>query len=333
MKEANHRSKLAHNLHWWRLRYSWYRKKLILRHPPYFINLEPTGFCNLHCKVCSYTHARGKGYVDVALAEKTMAEAARFGISEVRFFLAGEPLFHPYLGDLIKSAKRYGLLTQVHTNATVLDGKRAAVLLESRLDTLSLSFDGETAEEYENIRVGSKFQPTLDNILGFLQLKKAGGHKLPFTTLQVIKLNTTGSFTPPTLTPRFKKLFDGLPVDRFLVIHPFTWPGQEPQDYLRQFGTKYFPCPILWQSLSVGWDGRILGCCGDLNGVQTLGDVRTDRLEEVWNGEKIVEMRRRHINQEPDSIPLCRGCEITKVRVHPALHDLKELFAGKWRAI
>jgi radical SAM protein with 4Fe4S-binding SPASM domain len=327
------RSKLAHNLHWWRLRLSWYRKKVILRDSPYFINLEPTGFCNLHCKVCSYTHARGKGYLDSALAEKTIADAAAIGISEVRFFLAGEPLFHPHLGELIKSAKRHGLLTQVHTNATVLDGKRAAMLLESGLDTLSLSFDGETAEEYENIRVGSKFQPTLDNILSFLQLKKAGGYKVPFTTLQVIKLNKAGKFTTPGLAPEFKKLFDGLPVDRFLVIHPFAWPGQEPKDYLRPVGGKYFPCPILWQSLSVGWDGRVLGCCGDLNGVQSLGNVRTDRLGDIWNGEKIVEMRRRHINQEQDSIPLCRGCDITRVRVHPVVRDLKELLFGKWTPI
>jgi len=333
MSQGRNASKLAHNLHWWRLRVQWYRKRVILRHPPYFINLEPTGFCNLHCKVCSYTHARGKGYMDLNLAQKTIAEAAQFGVSEVRFFLAGEPLFHPHLGELIKSARQQGLLTQVHTNATILDGKHSAILLESGLDTLSLSFDGETAEEYEGVRIGSKFQPTLDNILGFLRMKKAGGHHLPYTTLQVIKLNQAGNFTSPTLSPQFKQLFEGLPVDRFLVIHPFAWPGQEPQEFVRPVGKKYFPCPILWQSLSVGWDGRILGCCGDLNGVMTLGDVRTDHLQDVWNGDKIVEMRRRHIRGEQNSIPLCQGCDITRVRVHPAMRDLKELVFGKWTPI
>jgi radical SAM protein with 4Fe4S-binding SPASM domain len=327
------KGKLAHNLHWWRLRTEWYRKKLILRHPPYFINLEPTGFCNLHCKVCSYSQKRGKGYIDVDLAEKTLTAAARFKVSEVRFFLAGEPLFHPHLGALIKSARRQSLLTQVHTNATILDEKRAEVLLESGLDILSLSFDGETAEEYESIRIGSKFQPTLDNILHFLEMKKAGKYQKPYITLQVIKLNQEGDFRSPTLTPNFKQIFANLPVDRFLVIHPFAWPGQEPQNYVRPVGNKYFPCPVLWQSLSVSWDGRILGCCGDLNGMMTLGNVLTDRLEEVWNGEKIIDMRRRHISREQDSIPLCRGCDITRVRVHPILRDLKELAFGLWTPI
>jgi radical SAM protein with 4Fe4S-binding SPASM domain len=164
-------------------------------------------------------------------------------------------------------------------------------------------------------------------------MKKGGGYRRPFTTLQVIKLNQSGDFISPALTTEFKQLFRDLPVDRFLIINPFAWPGQEPQNFVRPVGKKYFPCPVLWQSLSVGWDGRILGCCGDLNGVLTLGNVRTDRLEDVWNGEKMVEMRRRHILKDQDSIPLCRGCDITRVRVHPAVRDLKELLIGQWTPI
>ena len=319
-----------HKLHWWRLRLQWYRKKLVLTQPPYFINLEPTGFCNLKCAVCSYKQDRGKGYIDLELAGKVIAEAAQLGVSEVRFFLAGEPLFHPRLGELIVKAREQGLLTQIHTNATILDGKRAAMLLDSQLDSLSLSFDGETASDYEAIRRGGEFQQTLDNILAFLRLKKERGSKKPFVTLQVIKPHRPGDPPTPTLSPAFNQRFADLPVDRFLVIHPFAWPGQELQDYIRPVGDKYFPCPVLWQSLSVAWDGRILGCCGDLNGVMTLGDVHSDRLKDVWNGEKIVTLRRRHINGEKDTIPLCRECDITHVRIHPMIRDLKELLVGEW---
>lgn len=319
-----------HKIHWWRLRSQWYRQKLVLSQPPYFINLEPTGYCNLHCSVCSYKQERGKGYMDVPLARKVIENAAAFGVSEVRFFLAGEPLFHPHLGEMISAAHERGLLTQVHTNATILDRKRGEMLLSSGLDTLSLSFDGENTAEYQSIRIGSSFDRTLDHILQFLQMKKEAGRATPFVILQVIKLDRTGSFQTPTLSPAFKQRFDGLPVDRFLAIHPFAWPGQESREFIRPVGRKYFPCPVLWQSLSVGWDGRILGCCGDLNGLVTLGDVRTDRLEDVWNGAKIVEMRRRHIAADQDSIPLCRGCDITRVRVHPALRDFKDLMFGHW---
>lgn len=319
----------GHKLHWWRLRTQWYRKKLAPSLPPYFVNIEPTGFCNLHCKICSYRQDRGKGYIERQLALKAIENAAQFGVSEIRFFLAGEPLFHPHLDEMISAARQRGLLTMVHTNATILDEKHAAQLLDSQLDALSLSFDGENAEEYESVRIGSKFEPTMNNIVRFLEMKKARAQKLPHVTLQVIKLYQGNSHSP-RLSPEFKRRFDGLPVNRFFVLLPFAWPGQEPRDFVRPVGRKYFPCPVLWQSLSIAWDGRILGCCGDLNGVVTLGDIRQHRLEEIWNGPTMIEMRRRHVLKQHRSIPLCRHCDAVFVRVHPAIRDIKELLIGKW---
>ncbi|MCX6639808.1 MAG: radical SAM protein [bacterium] len=324
---------LRHKIHWWRLRTAWYRKKLRLSQPPYFINLEPTGFCNLHCTVCSYSQRRGKGYLRPELAYRVMTDAADFGVSQVRFFLAGEPLFHPHLGEFLTFAHQRGLLTQIHTNATILDEKHSRILLDAGLDSLSLSFDGETAEDYEAIRVGSKFDKTLANIITFLELKKKSGQKVPRVTFQVIKPFLPGSQFVPKLTHEFKAKFKGLPIDNFRVIYPFTWPGQDKKEFVRPTGKKTFPCPILWQSLSVAWDGRVLGCCGDLNGMLTLGDVHTDRLRDIWNGDTLIAMRRAHIENKFKSLALCCDCDIVYIRAHPAIRDLKDLLTGKWQAI
>lgn len=320
---------LKHKIHWWRLRTEWYRKKLIVSNPPYFINLEPTGFCNLKCTVCSYQQNRGNGYMSVDMAGKIIEEAADFGVSQVRLFLAGEPLFHPHLDEMIEMASNRGMLTQIHTNATILDEKRSRKLLDSGLDSISFSFDGENAQDYEAIRVGSKFEETLNNILRFLQMKKESGRKNPFVVFQVIKPFRPGSPFTPTLSPEFKTRFEGLPVDHFRVLYPFSWPGQETKEFVRPTGRKLFPCPVLWQSLSVGWDGKILGCCGDLNGMITLGDVREDHLQDIWNGKGMVAMRRLHRQGKYKDIPLCSGCDVVFVRIHPLLRDLKDIISGR----
>lgn len=324
---------LRHKIHWWRLRNEWYRKKLVLKNPPYFINLEPTGFCNLNCTVCSYNHDRGKGYVDMDLARHIIDDAASFGVSQVRFFLAGEPLFHPHLDKMIASARRKGMLTQVHTNATILDEKHSVELLDCGLDSISFSFDGENAEDYEAIRVGADFGKTLENILHFLRMKKERGLRNPFVFFQVIKPYRPDSPFTPTISDEFKKRFTGLPIDNFRVLYPFSWPGQETQDFVRPTGKKVYPCPVLWQSLSVGWDGKILGCCGDLNGIVTLGDVREQSLREIWNGEEIVWMRQQHVLKKYRDIPLCRDCDVVYVRAHPALRDLRDLVTGRYMPI
>ncbi len=321
---------LKHKIHWWRLRTEWYRKKLVLSQPPYFINLEPTGFCNLRCTVCSYQQNRGKGYMKMELAEKAIEEAARLGVSQIRFYLAGEPLFHPHLDEMIMLARSHGMLTQVHTNATILDEKRSAKLLNSGLNSISFSFDGENAEDYEAIRIGSKFEDTLQNIISFLTMKKERGLSNPFVTFQVIKPYRSGSPFVPKISDEFKQRLDGLPIDRFLVLYPFSWPGQDTKEFVRPTGKRYFPCPVLWQSLSVGWDGKILGCCGDLNGVVILGEVQTDRFMDVWNGKPLVAMRRLHVLGRHESIPLCRDCDAVYVRVHPFIRDIRDLLTGKW---
>lgn len=321
---------IAQKLHWWKLRTEWYRKKLQLKNPPYFINLEPTGFCNLHCTVCSYKQERGKGYIDVDLARRTINDASDFGVSQVRFFLAGEPIYHPHLGELIGYAKSKGLLTQIHTNANHLDEKRSLAILESGLDHISFSFDGENKEEYEAIRVGGDYDRTLGNILKFLELKKKLPKSHTFVTFQVIKPYKKGVPFVSKLSPEFQKNFAGLPVDRFLVLAPFHWPGMEEMGFEKPSGKLIYHCPVLWQSLSVGWDGRVLGCCGDLNGVVVLGDVKEQRLSDIWNGNKIVSLRKLHLAHRHKDIPLCRDCDVVYVRAHPVLRDLRDLLTNRW---
>ena len=111
--------------------------------------------------MCSYDGSRKKGYMSLETAEKTIEQAAELGITEVRFFLAGEPFFHPHLPELIARAKAKNLNTLIHTNATFMPEDRVKRVLETGLDKISFSFDGESAEEYERIRRGGKFEPTL----------------------------------------------------------------------------------------------------------------------------------------------------------------------------
>lgn len=268
--------------------------------------------------------------MDLDLGKRAIDDAADFGVSQVRYFLAGEPIYHPHLGELIRHAKAKGMLTQIHTNANHLDEQRALSILDSGLDHISFSFDGENKEDYEAIRVGGDFDDTLDNILRFLELKKQHPKADTFVTFQVIKPYREGVPFVHKLSPEFQKKFAGLPVDRFLVLAPFHWPGSEESGIEKPSGNKLYHCPVLWQSLSVGWDGRVLGCCGDLNGLVVLGDVRHQRLADIWNCSKIVSMRRLHLQHRHKDIPLCSDCDVVYVRAHPILRDLRDLVSGKW---
>ena len=313
---------VIHSIRW---RLAWYQKRIHLPHPPEYINLEPTNACNLSCTVCSLDRRQPTGLMDIDLAKAILDDAAETGVPEVRFFLAGEPLLHRQLPDMIKYASDLGLKTVIHTNATKLTPAIGRELVLTGLQEISFSFNGQSAEEYEAIHHGAVYQTTLENIVGFLKVKKSLNSRNPSTVLQILQVSSDKS---NGLRPDFKKHFDGLPLDRIRLLPPFTWPEQETADFITRQGNKYFPCQALWQSVSIGWDGTYLGCCGDLNHLWPIGHFPEKKIWDVWNGSEMQDARRRLRDNDLDGLPLCHDCSAVWRNHHPLWSDLRD--AATW---
>jgi len=331
---------LLPNLRW---RTGWLSGRTRLSAPPYYVNIEPTNLCNLRCTLCSMDGSRPGGFMDEALFGRIVDDAAAAGVTEARLFLGGEPLLHPGIAGFVRRAEEAGLITCIHTNAVRLDAGMSASLLDAGLSQISFSFDGDSAVEYEQVRVGARFDLVLANILGFLETKRERGMSLPETTLQMIlpeaaRVRRGGAQggprgkrspnAPPEVDPGFAARFEGLPLDRWLILSPHNWAGER-QDIDERRGSVFFPCQALWQSLSIGWDGTVFLCCGDLNGRVRLGDLRTQTLMEVWNGPPMVETRRWHVRRETSRCPLCSSCGATWRNHHPLASELWKLFRGR----
>src|SRR5438067_13177399 len=78
-------------------------------------------------------------------------------------------MIHPQIFEMISITRDAGVRTGMSTNATLLDDRRADLLLDCGLDYLIFAFDGATKETYEKYRVGAVFEKTRENILNFLQ--------------------------------------------------------------------------------------------------------------------------------------------------------------------
>ena len=308
----------------WKL--AWYANSVDSEHPAYYWNIEPTSACNLRCTICSLDDSRRKGLMDMTLYEKLLGEAARMRVTEIRLFLAGEPLIHPRIAEMVRMAADRGFRTSIHTNATHLTRELSRDLIEARLAYLSFSFDGDNREEYERIRFPAKFDKVLGNILGFLETKKALGSRTPHTTFQSVRPFDPGRNGPTPLSPEFMAQFDGLPLDHVRLLTPHNWAG-EVSDVpgARPPGTRYVQCRTAWESMSIGWDGRVLNCCGDLNGKVVLGDLKKQTAEEVWRGP-LRELRRALANKERlSSLTLCNRCDAPWRRRHPVVTELADV--------
>ncbi len=128
-----------------------------------------------------------RGFMDFGLFRRLIDDVRSY-VGTVTLSMGGESLLHPGLGEMAAYAGRSGLKTVLNTNATLLDEKASAALLDSGLDYVSFAFDGFTKAGYERARRGADFEATLGNILRFLRMKEERRARKPFTVLSMLDL-------------------------------------------------------------------------------------------------------------------------------------------------
>jgi radical SAM protein with 4Fe4S-binding SPASM domain len=244
---------------------------------------------------------------------KKIIDEARDFIYDINLFLGGESLLHKHLVPMIEYAKANCIKVRLNTNATILTPDKSEELIKAGLDHITFSFDGYDKETYEKIRVKAKFGKTLGNVLNFLEKKKTLNKRNPYSVIQVIEFSSLSKEDTDIQREKFLKQFEGLPLDRIVRIKPHNWAGKYQDgnvDDYRPRGDKYVFCTFLWYSMNILWDGRVVPCCQDMNGEYVLGDASSEGLLDIWNGKKMVELRRKIVNKEYNDISICKECDV-----------------------
>ena len=111
------------------------------------ITIAITAHCNLRCTGCRYGRDFMPGSIlPYEIVHSALEDAAAAGIPGVRLY-GGEPLLHPDLPKMIRTAKQFDVGAYVTTNGIVLDN-RIAELYESGLRKATIGYYGKD-EEYD----------------------------------------------------------------------------------------------------------------------------------------------------------------------------------------
>lgn len=315
----------------YRLLRSYLKREVESRGFPVELALEITNHCNADCVMCPRQKmTRPKGFMSMALFKKIVDETRPY--TEFIFLhLAGEPLLHPSLLEMIEYCGKIGLKCGLSTNAICLDEEQARGLVESSLDVLVLSFDGVSKETYEKIRRQANFEKTLANIERFLQLK-AGKKKSPYTMIQLIYQKENFSEAREFYFKWKKSTVDIVRVKPYLNYPGLDeFQGKIPlrtdRDAVVQAGKKKRqeknqPCVLLWRQLAIYWDGTVVGCCMDFLSGAVIGDVNKESLSDIWNGAAMQALRKIHAQGKQMDFPLCRECTQPQVSLPMLLGTL-----------
>lgn len=290
---------------------NYHKKRTTLNNSPSYIWIEPTNSCNLKCIMCPTGTGKvdvKKGFMDYDLYKRIIGEISEY-TSAVTLAISGESLLHPDFFKMIEYANSHGTKVLLNTNATLLTKEKAALLLDSGLSEVSFAFDGIKKSMYEKARVGADYEKTLNNILYFLRLRKEKKRKLPYSILSILQLQIE-DFSEAE-QDFFLKHFDGL-IDEIRMREVSTW-GSTFKDSdtfaYRDNSNVYGPCSRLWSTACIMWDGDVVPCVYNANHEYVIGNIKHNKLVDIWNNERMIRLRKSMIDGNYlDISPLCENC-------------------------
>lgn len=286
------------------------RKKYQLSSIPRILNIEVTNKCNLRCTICPRKEGDTEfGFIDIDFLKKIIDEnRSVLSGQAVWLHFSGEPLLHSDLSKIIKLLKENNIRTMLSTNAVSLDKKKSLDLLNAGLDYIVFSFDGYSKKVYEDVRMGANFDKVKKNILDFLKIKEKNGFKT-MTQIQFIELKTNIKEVSNFINEWKKTSVNHINVKSFCTragrvenIGNFALDSN-----IYKQNTRRRPCFYLWETLVVLWNGDVVACCQDLKNELIVGNLKKQKLLEIWNSPRLQEIRRRQMRGDFSMEP-CAGC-------------------------
>ena len=265
--------------------------------------VETTAKCNLYCPMCPReTHKQPKEDMTDQIFERLVEGAARTG-EHMMLIGLGEPFMDRKIFERIEFCQQHGVATLLSTNGTFLDEAMAQRLLDSRLQHITLSFDGASKETFEHYRKGARFERVRDNFVRFARMKHDRGSKVQVVVQMVRMQRNAGEVDD------FIRFWSAVPgVDQVRIKEDETNLLQPEAVHPAQDWTH--PCHYLWRGpMYVKHNGDVYPCCQSymLDG-RPVGNVGVQSLPDIWNSEEMQRMRGLHVNGRAGEIAICSRC-------------------------
>lgn len=275
---------------------------------PIVLAVEPTSVCNIRCVMCFQMdeelsgRREMRGFMSLTLYRQIIEEAAAKDVGGLVLASRGEPLLHKDIGQFVRIAKDAGIPdVKLNTNATRLSETRSRELLAAGLDTLVFSVDSAVKEQFEQIRIGAKFDRIVENIGRFNQIRAEEFPEARTRTRISMVLVDRDQDSEEALT------FWRSQVDEFAV----RWAIPRLGIYAKEARSDSRPCSLLWERLYVWWDGTVNTCDEDYLSRLAIGRLvegGTVTIEELWRSDRMRRYRELHDSGEKNSMVPCHSC-------------------------
>lgn len=290
--------------------------------------IEPSGFCNINCVMCDGNprqklFTKETGFMSLELFKNIVdqfIELSGKNLRRIDFRGTGEPLLNQDLPEMIAYGVTNNLMIGVTTNGMLLTEDLSRKLIEDGLATLTLSIESVNQKIYEAIRRGSKWDVIRANIIRFSQLIKElnSGCKIQINTVlsdktiteieNIIRFGANiGADNVSLLNIEVGSVTDN---EAFYAQEKMHGKGRIELQKLFDQWTKlagtvkaklYLPpidacadksCVFNYSGPMITCDGLVFPCCRMQDIKYTLGDLKKQPINEIWESKRYQDFRK-----------------------------------------
>ena len=306
------------------------------------IRMDTINLCNLRCKMCYYSsdYKRKKEQMDLPLFRKIAGEV----FPKTRFLYlscATEPLMNKQFSEFVRVTGEYNVpFTSFCTNGQLLTEDVVSACIDASISEIIFSIDGATAETYEAIRRGGKWDRLGKNLELLASIKRQANKRKPAARINFTCMQTNIHELPAMVDLAADAGAESLHVRHLVAYGDANGSYREEMAYRELFNAAaaqaktaavsrgvdlFLPDLIPEGNLSpktcvtdgsrirrraeanpyclLPWFQAIISWNGDYRicSLHTLGNLRQQSFDEIYNSPKMKEIRRKMLWRDENS--------------------------------
>uniref|UniRef100_A0A6H1ZTL0 Putative iron-sulfur cluster-binding domain contining protein n=1 Tax=viral metagenome TaxID=1070528 RepID=A0A6H1ZTL0_9ZZZZ len=271
---------------------------------PYLVYLDPSDLCNFKCSYCPTGNRelvdkyRKSQLMDYDLYRKIIDDLCTMPdpIRTLRLYKNGEPLMNPRFANMVEYAKNSGRFLKVDTttNGSLLWPSQNVKLIEAGLDAIFISVPGDYGTKY------------VENVRNLYEM----GRGLCQINVKIISTKDTTEDVKQKFLDDFGNISDQIFIENLAEC----WPEYEILEVNKTVGLfgqelkDIKVCSYIFYSLVINSNGTVSLCCQDWKHKLIIGDLKTEKFKDIWNGRKLKDYQMSHLEGLRWLIPVCGDC-------------------------
>ena len=315
-------------------------------HTPLSAHIDVSSVCNYKCSFCFQADMEGmkkvglkRGFMSLVLFKKIIDDFSEFSdkIKKIKIGNHGEPTMNPNLVEMVEYASKSGRaeIIEIFTNGSKLEPKINAGLINAGLKRINISLEGLSDQRYLEV-TGTKqvFQEIIDGVKDlYIQKTKANSplqiyvkiadeaHALKKESEEIFNLTDNER---QYFINTFSNICDEIFIEKVVPQWAETQLNKQNNVtdtgmYGQSISQWKETCPFIFMYMHFNCDGTVSPCTLDWPRKVVIGNVNTESVKEIWNGDSLKELQIAMLAGKRKCINFCGSCSAPMVCVEEDL--------------